>query len=78
MTSLPKCGALHDAVGGWDWAQMMILYCRRSAAVDRDFAIRMSGLLQEIKDEKRLQKLRNMEIDTVMKADQMERFIEKL
>ncbi|GJY94047.1 hypothetical protein Tco_0510408 [Tanacetum coccineum] len=72
---------------------MMALYCRRSAAMDSDFAARMSDLLQEMvnaydekvdfireleKDEKRLRKLRNMEADAGTKADEMERFIEKL
>ncbi|GJV44677.1 acyl-coenzyme A oxidase 3, peroxisomal-like protein [Tanacetum coccineum] len=100
----PTCGALRDAVGGWDWVQMMILYCQRSAAMDQDFAARISDLLQEMvnlydekvdfiweleavpgadatvktieflnenlwKDEKRLRKLRNMEMDSAMKAD---------
>ncbi|GJZ45325.1 hypothetical protein Tco_0592921 [Tanacetum coccineum] len=43
--SLPKCRALRDVVGGWDWAAMMVLYCRSSAAEDRDFARRMNQLL---------------------------------
>ncbi|GJS47764.1 hypothetical protein Tco_0597885 [Tanacetum coccineum] len=41
-------GALRDAVGGWDWVAMMVLYCRSSAAEDRDFARRMNELLQEM------------------------------
>ncbi|GKD30079.1 hypothetical protein Tco_1240857 [Tanacetum coccineum] len=92
---------------------MMALYCRRSVAMDRDFASRMSDLLQEMvnvydekvdfirelevmagvdeaaktlkflnenlwKDEKRLRMLRNMEADAGTKADEMERFVEKL
>ncbi|GJT06815.1 hypothetical protein Tco_0841277 [Tanacetum coccineum] len=78
MTSLAKCSTLRDDVGGWNWLQMMALYCRRSAAMDQDFTARMSNLLQEMvnaydeKDEKRLHKLRNMESDAGMKADEIE------
>ncbi|GJU84102.1 hypothetical protein Tco_1291648 [Tanacetum coccineum] len=124
MESFLKCRALRDAVGGWDWVAMMVLYCRSSAAEDRDFARlpekyyrlsqrRMNELLQEMvatydnkvdfirelevvpgvdavaktveflnenlwKDDKKLRKLHNMEIDASMRADQKERFIEKL
>ncbi|GJV28671.1 hypothetical protein Tco_1385119 [Tanacetum coccineum] len=48
MTSLPKCGALWDAVGGWEWVDMMILFFKRSATEDREFARRISDLLPEI------------------------------
>ncbi|GJT39687.1 hypothetical protein Tco_0939552 [Tanacetum coccineum] len=109
MTSMPKCGALHDAVGGWDWVQMMSLHCQSSIADERNFARRLRNLLQEMinaydkkvefirelevlsgiattvktaeflnenlwKDDKRIRKLRNMNIDAGMKADQMENF----
>nr|GEV52885.1 hypothetical protein [Tanacetum cinerariifolium] len=108
-----NCGALRDAVDGWDWVAMMVLYCRSSIAEDRNFLRRMNQLLQEIvvayddkldfirelevvpgvdaaaktteflnknlwKDDKKLQKLCNMEIDATMRADQKERFIKKL
>ncbi|GJT87010.1 hypothetical protein Tco_1068727 [Tanacetum coccineum] len=46
--SLPKCRALRDVVGGWDWAAMMVLYCQISIAEDHDFARRMNQLLQEM------------------------------
>ncbi|GJV08699.1 hypothetical protein Tco_1346355 [Tanacetum coccineum] len=113
MTSLPKCGALRDAVGGWEWVDIMVLFCKRSAAEDRKFFRRISELLQEMvvayddkvdfireleampsidavvktaeflnenlrKDDKRLRKLRNMEIDAGISADQKERFIQTL
>nr|GEU38553.1 hypothetical protein [Tanacetum cinerariifolium] len=48
MTSMPKCGALRDAVGGLDWVQMTSLYCEGSAADERNFAGRLSDLLQEM------------------------------
>nr|GFA51865.1 hypothetical protein [Tanacetum cinerariifolium] len=48
MTSLPKCGALRDAVGGWDWVDMMVLFCKRSAAEDAKFLRRISELRQEM------------------------------
>ncbi|GJV88532.1 hypothetical protein Tco_1532470 [Tanacetum coccineum] len=113
MTSIPKCGALRDAVGGWDSVQMMSLYCQISAADERNFSGRLSDLLQEMinaydkkvefireleavpgitaavktgeflnenlwKDDKRIRKLHNMNINAGMKADEMENFIHKL
>ncbi|GJV28188.1 hypothetical protein Tco_1384636 [Tanacetum coccineum] len=48
MASLPKCGALRDAVSGWDWVAIMVLYCQISIAEDHDFARRMNQLLQEM------------------------------
>ncbi|GJZ70052.1 hypothetical protein Tco_0633602, partial [Tanacetum coccineum] len=45
MTSMPKCGALRDAVGGWDWVKMMSLYCQSN---EHNFAGRLSDLLQEM------------------------------
>ncbi|GKA92199.1 hypothetical protein Tco_0814124 [Tanacetum coccineum] len=91
MTSIPKCGALRDAVGGWDWVQMMSLYCQSSAA-DEQFirelevvsgiaaAVKTAEFLNENlwKDDKRIRKLRNMNIDAGMKADEMENFVHKL
>ncbi|GKE28258.1 hypothetical protein Tco_1443642, partial [Tanacetum coccineum] len=113
MTVLVGVRALRDAVGGWDWVAMMVLYCQSSAVEDRDFTRRMNELLQEMvsayddkvdfireleavlgvdttaktaeflnenlwKGDKKLRKLRNMEIDASMRADQKDRFIEKL
>nr|GEX16926.1 hypothetical protein [Tanacetum cinerariifolium] len=113
MTSMPKCGALRDAVGGWDWVKMMSLYCQSSTADKRNFAERLSNLLWEMinaydkkvefiwkleavpgiattvktakflnenlwKDDKRIRKLRNMNIDAGMKAGEMENFVHKL
>nr|GEV55881.1 hypothetical protein [Tanacetum cinerariifolium] len=48
MTSMPKCGALRDVVGGWDWVQMMSLYCEGCAADGRNFVGRLSDLLQDM------------------------------
>ncbi|GJS09089.1 hypothetical protein Tco_0365885 [Tanacetum coccineum] len=48
MTSLAKCEALKERVGGWEWADMMALYCRNTAEEDSDFAIRIGVLLQEM------------------------------
>ncbi|GJW83077.1 hypothetical protein Tco_0156222 [Tanacetum coccineum] len=87
MTSMPKCGALCDAVGRWDWVQMMSLYCQSSAA-DEQFirelevvpgivaAVKTAEFLNENlwKDDKMIRKLRNMNIDAGMKADEMENF----
>ncbi|GJW51270.1 hypothetical protein Tco_0092621 [Tanacetum coccineum] len=96
-----------------EWVDMIVLYCKRSAAEDREFARRINELLQEMvvayddkvdfireleavsgihaavttfeflnenlwKDDKRLRKLRNMEIDAGMSADQKDRFTQTL
>ncbi|GJX74497.1 hypothetical protein Tco_0313092 [Tanacetum coccineum] len=37
MTSLAKCVALKEHVGGWEWADMMALYCRNAAEEDSEF-----------------------------------------
>nr|GEW14755.1 hypothetical protein [Tanacetum cinerariifolium] len=50
MAWLPKCTALHERVGGWEWVNMMVLYCQRSAGADREFARRISVLLREMVD----------------------------
>nr|GEY78625.1 hypothetical protein [Tanacetum cinerariifolium] len=70
---------------------MMALYCRRSAAIERDFA--ELGAVSDVdeaaktlkflnenlwKDEKRLRKLCNMEADAGTEANEMEHFVEKL
>nr|GEU72137.1 leucine-rich repeat protein [Tanacetum cinerariifolium] len=47
MTSLTKCAALKERVGDWDWADMMVLYCRNAADEDSEFARRMGVLLEE-------------------------------
>ncbi|GKB27871.1 hypothetical protein Tco_0867272 [Tanacetum coccineum] len=48
MTSLAKCAALKERVGGWEWADMMALYCRNIAEEDSEFSIRIGVLLQEM------------------------------
>nr|GEZ28947.1 ATPase subunit 9, mitochondrial [Tanacetum cinerariifolium] len=39
---------MRDAVGGWEWVDMMVLYCKRSAADECEFARRINELLQEM------------------------------
>ncbi|GKA24561.1 hypothetical protein Tco_0710594 [Tanacetum coccineum] len=98
MAWLPKCAVLQEGVGRWEWVDMMVLYCQRSAVEDHEFARRINVLLQEmtdtrddmvdfvhgleavpgviaavkvagflnetlVKDDKRLQKSQNMEIE---------------
>ncbi|GKE51338.1 hypothetical protein Tco_1486494 [Tanacetum coccineum] len=41
MSSLVKCAALKERVGGWEWADMMVLYCRNAAKEDSKFARRI-------------------------------------
>ncbi|GJZ21117.1 hypothetical protein Tco_0558156 [Tanacetum coccineum] len=48
MVWLPKCTVLHERVGGWEWVNMMVLYCQWSAAEDRKFASQISALLREM------------------------------
>nr|GFB93883.1 hypothetical protein [Tanacetum cinerariifolium] len=48
MTSLAKCATLKKRVGGWEWADMMALYCQNVTKEDSEFARRMGVLLQEI------------------------------
>nr|GEW91658.1 hypothetical protein [Tanacetum cinerariifolium] len=48
MTSLVKCAALQERVGGWEWADMMALYCKNAAKEDSKFARRMGMLLHEM------------------------------
>nr|GEW28991.1 hypothetical protein [Tanacetum cinerariifolium] len=47
MTSLVKCTALQERVGGWEWTDMMALYCK-NVAEDSEFVRRMGVLLQEM------------------------------
>nr|GEU96221.1 hypothetical protein [Tanacetum cinerariifolium] len=42
------CAALQDRVGGWEWTDIMALYCQNSAKEDSEFARRMGVLLQEM------------------------------
>ncbi|GKG49152.1 hypothetical protein Tco_0515604, partial [Tanacetum coccineum] len=48
MPSLIKCAALKERVGVWEWADMMMLYCRNVAEEDSEFARRMGVLLREM------------------------------
>ncbi|GJX65224.1 hypothetical protein Tco_0299567 [Tanacetum coccineum] len=48
MTSLVKCATLQERVDGWEWADMMVLYCKNAAEEDSEFARRMGVLLQEM------------------------------
>nr|GEX21235.1 hypothetical protein [Tanacetum cinerariifolium] len=51
MTSLVKCAELKDRVGGWEWADMMALYCV-------DAVVKTAEFLNDAlwKDERRLQR----------------------
>ncbi|GJS83379.1 hypothetical protein Tco_0749920 [Tanacetum coccineum] len=70
MTSMPKCGALCDAVGGWDWVQMMSLYFQSSTADERNFVVRLSDLLQEMINayDKKVEFIRELEVMTGIAA----------
>ncbi|GJX30770.1 hypothetical protein Tco_0240625 [Tanacetum coccineum] len=48
MAALPKCKALQERVGEWDWSKMLALYCKNVAADDFEFARRISVLYQEM------------------------------
>nr|GEW42496.1 hypothetical protein [Tanacetum cinerariifolium] len=48
MKSLPKCGELPERVGGWEWVDMMVLYCHSFAAEDEKFSRRINVLLREM------------------------------
>ncbi|GJT27946.1 3-oxo-delta(4,5)-steroid 5-beta-reductase-like protein [Tanacetum coccineum] len=113
MAWLPKCAALQERVGGWEWVDMMVLYCQSSATDDREFERRAGVLLREMedaydermdfirelevvpgvivvvktteflketlwKDDRRLRKLRNLEMDVNKRAFQKDRFIERI
>ncbi|GJR23426.1 hypothetical protein Tco_0971953 [Tanacetum coccineum] len=113
MTSLAKCAALKERVGGWEWADMMLLYSRNAVEEDSEFARRMGVFLQEMeaaynervdfikeleavsgvdatvktteflidamwKDERRLQRLRKLQMDAHIMAYEKEKFTEKL
>ncbi|GJY71240.1 hypothetical protein Tco_0474943 [Tanacetum coccineum] len=113
MPSLIKCAALKERVGGWEWADMMMLYCLNVAEEDSEFARRMGVLLREMearynervdfikeleavpgvdaafktteflndalwKDERRLQRLRKLQMDADIMVYEKEKFMEKL
>ncbi|GKG18541.1 hypothetical protein Tco_0372839 [Tanacetum coccineum] len=113
MTSLAKCAALKERVGGWEWADMMALYCRNVAKEDSKFERRIGVLLQEMeaayderadfikelevvpgvdaviktteflndtlwKDERRLQRLRKLRMDTDLMAYEKKKLTQKL
>ncbi|GJY32429.1 hypothetical protein Tco_0415924 [Tanacetum coccineum] len=44
MDGLPMCVELEIAVGSRGWLDMMVLYCRKSAAEDREVALRFNRL----------------------------------
>nr|GEV50547.1 hypothetical protein [Tanacetum cinerariifolium] len=44
MASLPKCKALQERVGEWEWSKMLAMYCKSAAAYDFEFARRISVL----------------------------------
>ncbi|GJX99490.1 hypothetical protein Tco_0356509 [Tanacetum coccineum] len=64
MSWLPKCVALKERVGGWEWKDMMVLYCQMFAAEDYKFAKRIKLLLEEMLAayEERVDFIRELEI----------------
>ncbi|GJS24643.1 hypothetical protein Tco_0453275 [Tanacetum coccineum] len=71
MVSLPKCGALREAVGEWNWVDMMALFNHKLEAISNvSAAAKTFEFLNETlwKDDKRLRKLRNMEMNAEEKA----------
>ncbi|GKF91410.1 hypothetical protein Tco_0275111 [Tanacetum coccineum] len=86
MTSMPNCGALCDAVGEWDW-EMINAYDKKVDFI-RELkgvpgiaaAVKTGEFLNNNlwKYDKRIQKLRNMNADAAMKANEMENFAHKL
>ncbi|GKA98463.1 hypothetical protein Tco_0826400 [Tanacetum coccineum] len=63
MMSLVKCAALQERVGGWEWADMMALYCKNHAEEDSEFARCMAVKTYEFlndalwKDDRRIKSL---------------------
>ncbi|GJV54519.1 hypothetical protein Tco_1450260 [Tanacetum coccineum] len=92
ITSLAKCAALQERVGGWEWADMMALYCQNAVEEDNEFARRMDAVpgvaaavktaefLNEAlwKDDRRIQRLWKLQIDANLMAYEKEKFTEKL
>ncbi|GKB65376.1 hypothetical protein Tco_0921562 [Tanacetum coccineum] len=88
MTSLVKCVALQERVGGWEWADMMALCCKNATEEDSELARHMGVLLQEMVAayDDRVDFIRELEavpgIAAAMDADLMayekEKFTEKL
>ncbi|GJW04793.1 hypothetical protein Tco_1563649 [Tanacetum coccineum] len=107
------CGALRDALGRWEWVDMMVLFCKRSTAEEAKFSRKISKLRQEMvvayddkvdfirelevvpniddavkttrflkenlsNDDKRVQKLLNIEIEAGISSDQKSHFIQTL
>ncbi|GKF86429.1 hypothetical protein Tco_0254256 [Tanacetum coccineum] len=113
MSSLIKCAALKERVGVWEWADIMMLYCRNVAEKDSEFSRCMGVLLREMEvrynervdfikelevvlgvdaafktaeflndalwnDERRLQRLRKLQMDADIIVYEKEKFMEKL
>nr|GEW00153.1 DNA helicase [Tanacetum cinerariifolium] len=82
MTSMPKCRASCDVVGGWDWVQMMSLYCKSFAADERNFVGRLSDNNRSVCDDYRHVGLVNRSAtevsDTIMVRDQFLKELDSL
>nr|GFA00882.1 hypothetical protein [Tanacetum cinerariifolium] len=84
MASLPKCWALQERVGGWEWVDIMVLNCQSSAELEYVpgviAAVKMAEFLNKKLwiDDRRLQKLRNIEIVAEEMAFDKDRFIQNL
>ncbi|GJW36307.1 hypothetical protein Tco_0059227 [Tanacetum coccineum] len=66
-----------ERVGGWEWADMMALYCQNSAEEDSEFA-RMGVLLQEIKDLRLAREINALCARVTAIVDERETFVDEL
>ncbi|GKG37670.1 hypothetical protein Tco_0456893, partial [Tanacetum coccineum] len=48
MEWLPMCMKLEEAVGVWNWLDMVALYCQKLASEHQEFAVKMSRLRGEM------------------------------
>ncbi|GKC93216.1 hypothetical protein Tco_1158658 [Tanacetum coccineum] len=48
MVWLAKCEELKEIFGTTDWVDMMVQYCRRAAAEDREFGRRINLLREQV------------------------------
>ncbi|GJR77286.1 hypothetical protein Tco_0089651 [Tanacetum coccineum] len=77
-----KCGALQDAVGGWEWVDMMVFFLQKELEVvpNIDAVVKTARFLKEnlSNDDKRVRKLLNMEIEAGISSDQNGCFFQTL
>ncbi|GJY05521.1 hypothetical protein Tco_0371461 [Tanacetum coccineum] len=89
MTSLAKCVALQERVGGWEWADMMMVvaynervdFIRELEAVSGvATAVKTTEFLNDAmwKDDRMMQRLRKLHMDVDLMPYEKEKFTEKL